>query len=83
MVSLEKILLASCGKFAAVASDAATIRYGHSMATSITNVLRSPVFCKRPKIAPQERQGSGGRGDRGSRQGQDLGAYGRDQAPAG
>ena len=45
------MLQASCGKFAAVASDAAAIRYGHIMATSITNVLRSPVFCKRPKIA--------------------------------
>ena len=45
------MLQASCGKFEAVASDAAAIRYGHSMANSITNVLRSPVFCKRPKIA--------------------------------
>ena len=45
------MLQAYCGKFAAVASDPAAIRYGHIMATSITNVLRSPVFCKRPKIA--------------------------------
>ena len=45
------MLQASCEKFEAVASDAAAIRYGHSTATSITNVLRSPVFCKRPKIA--------------------------------
>ena len=41
---------AYCGKFAAVASDAAAIRYGHSTAISITSALRSPVFCKRPKI---------------------------------
>ena len=45
------MLQTSCEKFEAVASDAAAIRYGHSTATSITNVLRSPVFCKRPKIA--------------------------------
>jgi len=51
MVSLEKMLKASCGKFAAVASDATAIRYGQSVATSIKNYLRSPVLRKRPKIA--------------------------------
>ena len=47
------MLQAPCGKFAAVASDAAAIRYGHSTATSITNDLHSPVFFKRPRIAPK------------------------------
>ena len=51
---------AYCGKFAAVASDAAAIRYGHIMATSITNVLRSPVFCKRPKIARKNTKAAAG-----------------------
>jgi len=61
VVSLEKMLQASCRKFAAVASDAAAIRYGHSTATSITNALRSPVFFKRLKISRKKTQGGGGR----------------------
>ena len=47
------MLQASSGKFAAVSSDAAAIRYGHSTATSIANFLYSPVFFKRPRIAPK------------------------------
>ena len=54
------MLQASCGKFEAVASDAAAIRYGHSTATSITNVLRSPVFCNRPKIARKNTKAAAG-----------------------
>ena len=54
------MLQASCGKFEAVASDAAAIRYGHSTATSITNVLRSPVFCKRPKYARKNTKAAAG-----------------------
>ena len=35
---------------AAAAKDAASIRYGHSTATSITHYLRSPVFGNRPNL---------------------------------
>ena len=49
MVSLEEIVKGK-SKMAAVAKDAAAIRYGNSTATSITNYLSSPVFHKRPKL---------------------------------
>ena len=49
MVSLEEVSKGN-SKMAAVAKDAAAIRYGNSTATSITNYLSSPVFHKRPKL---------------------------------
>ena len=48
-MSLEEVLR-GLSKLAAVAKDAAAIRYGNSTATSITNYLSSPVFHKRPKL---------------------------------
>ena len=48
-VSLEEVPK-GFKKPAAVAKDAAAIRYGHSTATSITNYLSSPVFRKLPKL---------------------------------
>ena len=50
MVSLEELPKASCAKLAATVKDAAAIRYGHSMATSIMYSLCSPVFGNRPKL---------------------------------
>ena len=48
-VSLEEVTKGR-SKLAAVAKDAAAIRYGNSTANSITNYLSSPVFRKRPKL---------------------------------
>ena len=50
MVSLEELPKASFAKLAASVKDAAAIRYGHSMATSIMYSLCSPVFGNRPKL---------------------------------
>ena len=50
MVSLEELPKASLAKLAASVKDAAAIRYGHSMATSIMYSLCSPVFGNRPKL---------------------------------
>jgi hypothetical protein len=57
-VSLEEVTK-GFPKLAAVAKDAAAIRYGNSTANSITNYLSSPVFRKRPSFAgpPRERPG--------------------------